>query len=81
MPCALRAFIQRKCVYTMHIQVIAPNVETRLTKYPKTFEEEVETLRKTRKQNARQRRRAGQGTPFPFTRAKIFGAFPSAARP
>jgi hypothetical protein len=32
MPCTLSAFMKRMWVYKMHIHVMAPKVETRLTK-------------------------------------------------
>ena len=60
---------------------MAPKVETRLTKYPKTLDVPFAVLRKTKKQNAVQSRSAGHGTPILLTRRKILGAFPSKARP
>lgn len=65
----------------MHIQVIAPNVDTKFTNQPNTLALLDETLRNTRAQNAVHRKRAGYGTPMRLTRAKIFGAWPWTARP
>lgn len=81
----------------MHIQVRAPNVETRFTNHVNTAKYSVIdyscvdyilplaleelTLRYTKPQNKVQRIIAGYGTPMRLTRRKIRGAFPSMARP
>lgn len=65
----------------MHIQVIAPNVDTRFTNHPNTFELPADTFRNASPLKQVHSPSATYGTPIRFTRAKTAGACPCRASP
>lgn len=78
---ARRASTKKMWETRMDIQVRRPNMVTKLTKYPKTVAELVETFMNARRQKQQERPKAKTGTPRASVRLKIRGALPSTASP